>query len=54
MSETCTRYRAFLQSLHTAPYAVQAAAFWAMERAYNESWSSLGNLHADYQEFADR
>lgn len=53
---SCQEYRAFLTSLTHQPYAVQAAAFWAMEACYNQSWSGVGEGLADpkYQEFVDR
>jgi hypothetical protein len=36
MQPTCREYTAFLDSLRAQPYAVQAAAFWAMEAIYNQ------------------
>ncbi len=52
--QTCTDYRAFMRGLYDAPYAVQAAAFWAIERAYNEAWQRPGPMKPPYDEFADR
>lgn len=36
MQPACAEYAGFLKSLMTQPYAVQAAAFWAMEACYNQ------------------
>lgn len=43
-----------MTDLHTEPYAVQATAFWAIEKVYNEAWGALGQVAEGYQEFADR
>lgn len=50
----CSDYCDFMRALHEAPYAVQASAFWAIERAYNEAWQRPGPMKAPYSEFADR
>lgn len=50
----CVEYCALMRGLHEAPYAVQAAAFWAIERAYNEAWQRPGPMKPPYDEFADR
>lgn len=49
-------YCEFLASLVSQPYAAQAAAFWAMEAAYNQAWTNAGEGLANpaYQEFVDR
>lgn len=47
-------YVAFMRSLYDEPYAVQATAFWAIERAYNEAWKKTGPMRPPYNEFADR
>lgn len=51
---TCTEYCAYMGSLSTAPYAVQATAFWAIELAYNQGWQKPGPMERPYTEFADR
>lgn len=51
---TCTEYCEFMASLASAPYAVQATAFWAIEAAYNQGWQSPGAMPPPYAEFADR
>ncbi|KIZ07289.1 putative Seed maturation protein PM36 like protein [Monoraphidium neglectum] len=52
----CAEYVEFLKSLHSQPYAVQAAVFWAMEAIYNQAWTGVGEGLADpkYSEFVDR
>lgn len=50
----CAEYCAFMRGLYDAPYAVQATAFWAIERAYNEAWQRPGPMKPPYDEFADR
>jgi hypothetical protein len=56
MQPACQAYRAVLAQLHAAPYAVQAAAFWAIEACYNQAWAEvLQNGTAElYKEFAHR
>jgi hypothetical protein len=56
MQPACQAYRAVLAQLHSAPYAVQAAAFWAIEACYNQAWAEvLQNGTAElYKEFAHR
>lgn len=56
MQPACREYTGFLDSLHAQPYAVQAAAFWAMEAIYNQAWTGVGEgLKApEYAEFVDR
>jgi hypothetical protein len=56
MQPACREYTAFLASLHARPYAVQAAAFWAMEAVYNQAWTRVGEGLADekYREFVER
>ncbi|MEL6606055.1 MAG: TenA family transcriptional regulator [Cyanobacteria bacterium J06614_10] len=51
---TCLAYCTFMRSLATYPYAVQATAFWAIERAYNQGWQGHSPMPAPYTEFADR
>jgi thiaminase len=51
---TCQAYCQFMQSLADQPYAVQAVAFWAIERAYNQGWQRHSPMTPPYQEFADR
>lgn len=50
----CATYCDYMQSLATAPYAVQATAFWAIEAAYNQGWRQPGKMVSPYDEFADR
>lgn len=50
----CLAYCTFMRSLATYPYAVQATAFWAIERAYNQGWQGHSPMPAPYTEFADR
>ena len=58
MQPACEEYTAFLAELRSAatPYAVKAAAFWAMEAVYNEAWARVGEGLKDeaYREFVDR
>lgn len=51
---TCQAYCDFMRSLATAPYAVQATAFWAIELAYNQGWQLHSPMPEPYAEFADR
>lgn len=51
---TCTEYCGYMASLALSPYAVQATAFWAIERAYNQGWQLPGQMVPPYDEFADR
>lgn len=56
MQPACQAYRAVLAQLHNAPYAIQAAAFWAIEACYNQAWAKVlndGTAEA-YKEFAHR
>lgn len=41
MQPACKEYTGFLAELNSAPYAVQAAAFWAMEAIYNQVRGTL-------------
>ncbi|MEL6471357.1 MAG: TenA family transcriptional regulator [Cyanobacteria bacterium J06623_4] len=50
----CLAYCTFMRSLATYPYAVQATAFWAIERAYNQGWQGHSPMPAPYTEFAGR
>ncbi len=45
-----------MQELHSAPYAIQAAAFWAIEKCYNEAWGRVLNkgTAAEYKQYAHR
>ncbi len=54
MLPTCRVYCDLMHELAARPYPVQAAAFWAIERAYNEAWQRPGPMKAPYDEFADR
>lgn len=56
MQPACQAYRAVLSQLHSAPYAVQAAAFWAIEACYNQAWAKVLNDGTAelYKEFAHR
>jgi thiaminase len=51
---TCTEYCDWMNRLATAPYPVQATAFWAIELAYNQGWQLPGAMPEPYTEFADR
>jgi thiaminase/transcriptional activator TenA len=51
---TCQNYCDFMDSLASAPYPVQAAAFWAIELAYNQGWQLAGKMAEPYTEFANR
>ncbi|WP_088893041.1 TenA family transcriptional regulator [Leptolyngbya ohadii] len=51
---TCQIYCAFMVNMATAPYAVMATAFWAIELAYNQGWQLPGKMPEPYTEFADR
>lgn len=51
---TCQTYCAFMVNMETAPYAVMATAFWAIELAYNQGWQLPGKMPEPYAEFADR
>ena len=50
----CRAYCQLMRSLSTAPYVVQATAFWAIELAYNQGWQNHSPMPAPYTEFADR
>ena len=52
--DTCKTYCEFMQSQTTAPYAVLATTFWAIELAYNQGWQLHSPMPAPYTEFADR
>jgi thiaminase/transcriptional activator TenA len=54
MHETCRRYCQFMEDISQEPYAVQAAAFWAIELAYNQAWQLPGPMAKPYDEFAER
>jgi hypothetical protein len=45
-----------MAKLHSAPYAVQATAFWAIEACYNQAWAKVLNDGKEelYKEFAHR
>lgn len=51
---TCEEYCRFMHQLATAPYPVQATAFWAIEYAYNQGWQLPGAMCPPYDEFAYR
>lgn len=51
---TCDRYVSFMEQVFREPYAVQAVAFWAIEKAYNDAWRLPGPMTPPYDEFADR
>jgi thiaminase/transcriptional activator TenA len=51
---TCQEYCAFMESLDSQAYPVQAVALWAIELAYNQGWQLPGTMPAPYDEFADR
>jgi thiaminase/transcriptional activator TenA len=51
---TCIEYCDYMASLATAPYPVQATAFWAIEAAYNQGWQLPGHMVPPYDEFANR
>lgn len=51
---TCASYAAFMEALTETAYPVQATAFWAIERAYNQAWREAGPMRPPYDEFADR
>jgi thiaminase/transcriptional activator TenA len=44
----------FIGTLHQQPYAVKAAAFWAIEQAYCKAWASARPVAPVYEEFAER
>ncbi len=54
MQESCRRYCQFMEDVSLEPYAVQAAAFWAIELAYNQAWQLPGAMVKPYNEFAER
>lgn len=54
MQDTCKRYCGFMERLSLEPYAVQVAAFWAIELAYNQVWQLPGKMVKPYDEFAER
>jgi hypothetical protein len=45
-----------MAKLHSAPYAIQATAFWAIEACYNQAWAKVLNdgTAEQYKEFAHR
>ena len=43
-----------MQGLMRESYAVQAVAFWAIERAYNQGWQGHSPMPEPYTEFGDR
>lgn len=51
---TCLEYCTYMASLASAPYSVQATAFWAIEAAYNQGWQNPGKMASPYDEFAER
>lgn len=54
MLPACSTYVSFMRRLYESPYVVQAVAFWAIERAYNEAWKKPGPMKPPYHEFAER
>lgn len=56
MQPACQAYRAAMAKLHSAPYAIQATAFWAIEACYNQAWAKVLNdgTAEQYKEFAHR
>ena len=52
----CAEYLRWLEEAAApeAPYAQQAVAFWAVERAYNEAWRSHRPMAAPYGEYGER
>ncbi|KAI3424850.1 hypothetical protein D9Q98_008234 [Chlorella vulgaris] len=52
---TCQRYTQFMENCSKQPYAVHAVVFWAIERAYNESWSKhTPGMAEPYRTYAQR
>ncbi|MEL6552211.1 MAG: TenA family transcriptional regulator [Cyanobacteria bacterium J06621_11] len=51
---TCQAYCQFMTELSDQSYAVQATAFWAIERSYNQGWKQHSPMSEPYAEFADR
>lgn len=51
---TCQNYCNFMDSLANQSYAVQATAFWAIERSYNQGWKQHSPMSEPYAEFAER
>lgn len=54
LQTTCKTYCAFMEALAEQPYAVQATAFWAIERAYNQAWHHHSPMATPYDEYALR
>jgi hypothetical protein len=56
MQAACQAYRAYLKDLQSAPYVIQAVAFWAIELCYNQAWGAVlqEGQGAELQEFAHR
>ena len=51
---TCQQYCSFMEALADQPYAIQATAFWAIERSYNQAWQNHSPMMAPYNEYALR
>jgi hypothetical protein len=45
-----------MHDLHSAPYALQATAFWAIEKCYNQAWGSVLDRGTEglYKEYGHR
>lgn len=56
MQAACQAYKAYLKDLQSAPYVIQAVAFWAIELCYNQAWGAVlqQGRGAELQEFAHR
>jgi len=54
LAPACSAYVTLMRRMCDETYAVQATAFWAIERAYNEAWKKCGPMPPPYNEFADR
>ncbi len=52
--EACAQYCRFMERLASAPYPVQATAFWAIEAVYNHAWQKASPMVTPYDEFARR
>lgn len=50
----CRRYTSFLDDLHPEPYPVRAVGFWAIEKAYNQAWTSILPVAEPFRGFAQR
>eukprot|EP00775_Hariotina_reticulata_P002683 gene2683-2984_t len=56
MQSACQAYRAYLKQLQSAPYVIQAVAFWAIELCYNQAWGAVlqQGQGTELKEFAHR